>query len=199
MRRGCCWAQRHPRRAKAMSRMKEPSRRPVLQDREHRLVGRVLCELARLAIEHPGPGSLDYLVAGAGPAARAAEGCRAWHQANQLSMPPPSRGLIEIRRAFAIDDQPADDRAGHRKIIRQHQHRQRSRRHDLSAKGTWDAPHDAGHQCDQACGRLTMTQIWLSDMPTKRCLVAVGNGAQGPADAGLLEEQGQARRSSRRR
>jgi hypothetical protein len=107
------------------------------------------------------------------------------------------RPPVELAHLLAdADDQPADDGAGDRGEAAQDQHRQRLQRHDLEREGDIRAraPHDAGDQRDDAGGEPDDDpDLVQRDADRKRRLVAVGDGPQRPADAGILEEDRQQR------
>ena len=90
----------------------------------------------------------------------------------------------------------ADDGAGDRGEAAEDQHRQRLQRDDLQRERHVGAraPHDAGGERDDAGGEPDDHPDLLErDADRERRLVAVGDGAQRAADAGLLEEDGERR------
>src|SRR6185437_2297402 len=93
------------------------------------------------------------------------------------------------------DDEAADDGAGDRGETAEDEDGQRlqgdQRERELHAEAA--APHDAGDEADDAGDRPDDDPDGLQrDADAERRLMIVGDRAQGAADAGLLEEEGEA-------
>ena len=175
----------------------------VLADREDRHVGRIgRLVLAGFAVEHvTAPeravaatrNPLDDLLPEQALRAEQKEGER--DQIGEPALDPAAeqRPPVELAELLAdADDEAADDRAGNRGQAAEDQHRQRLQRDDLQRERhvRARAPEYSGRQRHDAGGEPDDDpDLVQRDADRQRRLMVVGDGAQRPADARLLEEK----------